>query len=185
MSQTQKVARTRVCVNRDIQGKIVSRLAKYWILYHLVLWSVLFAVECLRYMISGHLVGSELDDRSLAMRFIEDHWIMLMLPVLMFPVILWDMVQLTHKVAGPLVRFQNALKDMAAGKTVEKISLRKGDLLTEFQNAFNESLKSDRVRNSSTTVVSASNSLEIAILDDVARLNAELKTTECEALPTR
>ena len=54
---TQKTARKNIFVNRDIQGQIVGRLAKYWILYHLGFWSILFAVEFFRQIIEGFLVG--------------------------------------------------------------------------------------------------------------------------------
>ena len=70
---------------------------------------------------------------------------LLILAAALSPIVLWDMLKLTHQIAGPLVRFRNALQKMAIGEPVAKIKLRDGDLLVEFQDAFNEFLDSDHL----------------------------------------
>lgn len=142
-------ARKNVYVNRDIQGKILRRVAKYWIGYHLGLWHVLFLIQFFRYGTSG-LTGGP-GPRNLWELYLDvarEQWVLIILPVALFPAILWDMLRLTHQVAGPLVRFRDALKRLAAGEQVESIKLREGDLLSEFQESFNEFLASPRIRNS-------------------------------------
>lgn len=174
---TQQKTRKKICVNSDIQGQIVGRLAKYWILYHLGFWSILFAVEFFRQIIVGFLVGPKASLGDFFANFLREHWLVLSVPIILLPVILRDMLHLTHKVAGPLVRFRNALRQLAAGQPVERIKLRQGDLLMEFQEAFNEFLDSDRLRNDQSLKAgrtSESHSQEDAILDDVAMLDAEL-----------
>lgn len=172
------MARTQICVNRDIQGKILQRLARYWILYHIGLWSILFAIDCLRHMVFGHLTGSGPSIGEVSTKFICERWIMLVIPIMLFPAIAWDMLQLTHKVAGPLIRFQNILKQLAHGEPVEKVTLRKEDLLTEFQDAFNEFLDSGFVKNKSPQTESDPLSRDQAILDYVNRLDAELQSRQ-------
>ena len=49
-----------------------------------------------------------------------------------------DILKTTHQIAGPLDRFQGVLKQMGQGKRVEKVELRKHDMLVDFQKALNE-----------------------------------------------
>lgn len=46
-------------------------------------------------------------------------------------------VFLTHKIVGPVFVFQRAIRNMAAGKPVDKIHLRKRDFLSDFANDLN------------------------------------------------
>jgi len=57
---------------------------------------------------------------------------MILYVLAVFPLILWDMMKVTHRVAGPLVRFGNTLKRLEQGEKVQEVRLRKGDLLVEF-----------------------------------------------------
>jgi hypothetical protein len=73
--------------------------------------------------------------------FTLEHYSMVICAVAVFPIILCDMLKLTHRVAGPLVRFRNELARLARGENVEPVRLRDGDLLDEFLDAFNEFVK--------------------------------------------
>ena len=53
------------------------------------------------------------------------------------PVVIWIGVRLTHKVAGPLVRINAALQQMARGDFDIRLKLRKGDALLEVADAVN------------------------------------------------
>jgi len=185
MSQLTK--RKRKFVNRNIQGKILGSLAKYWIFYHLGIWCILFTFDLIPHIIAGLLNGTQFVLADFCVKFAREHFLVLTVPIVLFPVIMWDFLQVTHKVAGPLVRFRNALRDLAAGQTVEKIKLRNGDLLVEFQDAFNEFLDSDHVRNnlaSNAVTQSESNSQEDAILDCITALEGELHDAESQSCST-
>jgi hypothetical protein len=65
---------------------------------------------------------------------------MLFCACLILPLFMIDFVRLTHRIAGPLVRFRIALVQIMQGHRVNEVELRKGDLLTEFQQSFNEFL---------------------------------------------
>jgi hypothetical protein len=129
--------RKKIFVSRVIQGRIVARVAAYWVMYHFVLWHALFAY---------HYVADRLSSDALAGRsfqaiygeFVDQYQPLLFCALAMLPVFLVDLVHITHKIAGPLVRFQRALRAMCAGEPVERIKLRKGDLLIELEDAFNE-----------------------------------------------
>ena len=139
MNSTRR--RTNFFVNADIQGTILRRLVKYWIVYHLALWNTLFLIAFFRHAASAVASGApHLGFGELLKNFAVEHWVMLLIPVAVFPLILRDMLRLTHQVAGPLVRFQNALRQLGNGERVQKFNLREGDLLTEFHAVFNEFL---------------------------------------------
>ncbi len=135
-----RAARKKTFVNTAIQGRIITRMAVYWVLYHIVLWHGMFLYRYLQYrsdILSG---GNAVPFRELYGQFVIDYYPMAICAMIILPAFMLDFVRLTHRIAGPLVRFRHALNDMMAGQTVEKVDLRKGDLLSEFQEAFNEFL---------------------------------------------
>jgi len=137
--------RKKSFVNRELQGKFLSRLAGYWIFYHLVLWHSLFVVDVMRNFLGAAVMDApKLSIGEAYASFADSHRVMLFLMLASLPIVLRDMVRLTHQVAGPLVRFRNAMRLLAAGQEVKTIKLRDGDLLTEFQDSFNEFLGSER-----------------------------------------
>jgi signal transduction histidine kinase len=50
---------------------------------------------------------------------------------------------LSHKMAGPVYRFEQTCKEIAKGDFSKRVRLRKGDQLTELQDEFNKMM--DRV----------------------------------------
>jgi len=177
-----KQQRKKSFVNRELQGRFLSRLAGYWIFYHLVLWHSLFAIDLMRNFLGAAVMDSpRLSFGELYSAFADSHRVMLFLMVGSLPIVLRDMVRLTHQVAGPLVRFRNALRQLAEGREVEKIKLRNGDLLTEFQDSFNEFLDSERRQQgwpANNPARSDVTDLEIQCLDEVANLQAEVSAAD-------
>lgn len=174
-----KRVRKKSFVNRELQGRFLSRLVGYWFFYHLVLWHSLFVVDLMRNQLASTVVDApRLSIGELYARFADAHRVMLFLMVASLPVVLRDMVRLTHQVAGPLVRFRNALRQMANGQEVENIKLRDGDLLAEFQDAFNEFLASERRQKGWLTERLEQIEMtaqESHCLTDVAQLQAEVQ----------
>ena len=107
------------------------RFCIYWVVYHLFLVLV----------ISINAVLSSTHPQSLgqlwSMLWQEHFWTFALLTAA-FPIIFRDMVKTTHRIAGPLVRFEKLLTEMVRGKRVERVQLRKHDMLFELQDAFNE-----------------------------------------------
>jgi hypothetical protein len=116
-------------VSRSIQGRMLGRFCAYWVVYHVFLVFAL-AMDALlsRKIHSFSQLGATL--------WQEHYWTLLIL-VAAFPIIFRDLLRTTQRLAGPLVRFEHVLKQMARGEHVEKVQLRKHDLLFDFQNAFN------------------------------------------------
>ena len=57
--------------------------------------------------------------------------------LLLVPVVIWIGVRLTHKVAGPLVRINAALRQLADGNFNVHLKLRQGDSLVELADLIN------------------------------------------------
>jgi len=133
-----KHARKKLFVSRKIQGRMLLKLALYWGVYHLVLWHAMFVYRYLQYRADVLGGATQVPFAELYSTFVTQHYSMILCAVGLFPIIFWDMVKVTHRIAGPLVRFQNKLRDMKNGERPEPIKLRKGDLLVDLQDAFNE-----------------------------------------------
>lgn len=174
--------RKKSFVNRELQGRFLKRLVGYWIFYHLVLWHSLFAVDLMRNILGSAVMDAPRQSLGeLYSTFASSHRVMLFLMVASLPIVLRDMVRLTHQVAGPLVRFRSALRQLVQGQNVEQVKLREGDLLTEFQDAFNQFLASERRQNGWPTdqpQQSETNTQESQCLAEVAKLQAELSTAD-------
>lgn len=131
MSQRPKL-RKKLYVSRAIQGRILRRFTLCWVLYHLLLWHALF-------LTTGLLAGGKIQPFFQAYwAFFENNWILLLCAAVVFPLVFGDMLKMTNKIAGPLIRFERALRAMIAGERVEPLAIQKGDMVHEFLDVFNE-----------------------------------------------
>ncbi len=123
--------RKQIYVSKAIQGRLLMRFCIYWVVYHLFLVLV----------ISINAMLSSTHPQSLAqlgsMLWQEHFWTFALITAA-FPIIFRDMVKTTHRIAGPLVRFERVLTEMVRGKRVEQVQLRKHDMLFDLQDSFNE-----------------------------------------------
>ncbi|MBT4864778.1 MAG: hypothetical protein HON53_06580 [Planctomycetaceae bacterium] len=135
--------RKQVYVSRAIQGRIVSKLAMYWATYHLALWHGMFLFHYFLYrsQLMADPQMATIPFGTQYSQFMSQNYSMLMCAAAVFPLIFWDMMKVTHRVAGPLVRFAHTLSELKQGKKVRPVTLREGDMLTEFRDDFNEYLE--------------------------------------------
>jgi sensor histidine kinase YesM len=127
----------RLLVNREIQGRMLRRLALYWMGYHLILWHALFFAEWVQMQINAIAVGRSVSLLHAYAAFVGSQYLLPLVALAMFPLVLWDMLKLTHRIAGPLVQLRNRLHDMSNGCPPQKVHFRHGDMLSEIQDAFN------------------------------------------------
>jgi hypothetical protein len=143
MSKTRK----RIFVNRLIQGGMLKRLACYWFVYHGVLWIALFFYRYAQYR-GALLAGAPPQTfAELFGQFTQEHFSLWVCAIAILPIILWDALLFSHRVVGPLVRFQRVLENLTAGSPVGQVRLRNNDLLKDLQDTFNRyltTLQSDR-----------------------------------------
>ncbi|QDT64394.1 hypothetical protein [Calycomorphotria hydatis] len=166
-------------VSHDIQGRMIRSFAMYWFVYHAALWHIMFVWEWLQLNIAMLGTNEQVSVGLLYLEFMYRHAPFLLCSLLVFPCVAFDLVRFTHRVAGPLIRFRNTLNAMAKGEPVRKIKLRKGDLLTELQDSFNNYLEAvdypepgdDKTANSKST---KGKELDERELDELAQAGGQV-----------
>ncbi len=132
---TQGRFRKQLFVSGRIQGRLTTWLVSFWIIHQLVLWHTLFAYQYAQQRLAG--AGDAHTLTELYGEFLGQYYPLMICSLALLPVFCLDLIRLTHRVAGPLVRIQRTLREMAQGEPVQPIHLRKGDLLDELVDAVN------------------------------------------------
>jgi hypothetical protein len=136
-----KTRRNKIYIGGMLQGRLVKRLAIGWAAYNILLFNGLFAVA---YLEASPAADNDAQ-QSLLERYESFAWqnrLLIFGALAAGPVLIWDVVRCTHRVAGPLVRLENTLLRMAQGETVREIKFRKGDWLNSLEQALNVYLAS-------------------------------------------
>jgi hypothetical protein len=143
---SQTFDRKRIYLPGTFQGKFARRLALYWILYHVAMWHCLFLLD---YITSQPMLATAGPPKSLSalyLSFARQNWTLVMWAIAIGPVVVWQFIQLSHRVAGPMVRLERTLLRMAEGETVRELKFREGDLASSLESAFNAYLASLEAR---------------------------------------
>lgn len=115
-------------------------------------------------------------------QFLSQNYSMLMCAAAVFPLIVWDMMKVTHRVAGPLVRFENTLKQLERGEKVRPVTLREGDMLTEYRDSFNSYLeKAGLLLDDETSAENSSEAGEAEVLAELHDLSEGVAETNTSA----
>lgn len=133
--------RRKLLVDRFLQGRLILRVALYWTLYHAALWHSLVLVRYLQHRLAGLSGAAVPSFREEYLRTFQDSQTLLLAAVLLFPAVIWETLRQTHRIAGPLFRFQATLQALISGGNPPPVQLRKGDLLKPFEQTMNEFLE--------------------------------------------
>jgi hypothetical protein len=122
--------RRRVFIDRPIQGALVGRVALYW------LCGAILQVMLLAYFsIIAGAGGSNIQEKS------SEFWTTLgmaaLSSVVVLPLLVIDIVRLSHRWVGPIHRLKTAMQGLARGEKVSEISFRKGDFWQDLSGPFN------------------------------------------------
>ncbi len=185
MASSKAHPRKRLFVNREIQGRLLARTVLYWVLYHAVLWMAMFFF---RYAEHRGAVTAGAEPRSFADlygQFVHENSSLWVCSFAILPIVLWDLLKFSHRVVGPLVRFQRTLESLTAGKEIAVVKLRQGDLLSDLELAFNQfraslrNLQSDSelpiTANDSGNSTSADDLIETQLADELQQIQAEIQ----------
>jgi hypothetical protein len=122
--------RTTFFIDREVQGSLMLRTASYWLFcllsvaLMLICWSayngpprrfVDLATECLHRYGPG-LVAS----------------------LVLLPIVLMDVLRLSNRFVGPVMRLRNALRTLAGGQPAKPLNFRDDDFWRELANDFNQ-----------------------------------------------
>ena len=129
------IKRHRLYVNKGIQGVLVRRTASYWVACSWGIFCVLAGFPIGVTLALGVPNGPTVS--SLLFQTWLDFWPSLLASMLILPIVVWDLLRLSHRFVGPMTRLRNAMRDLAAGKQVPQITFREGDFWCEFAEEFN------------------------------------------------
>lgn len=183
-------SRKRLFVNGPIQGSVITRFAGYWLVYHFVLWHTLFIFDFLQTGVDLMNGESQRTLGELYMAFSWKYCPLLVAALAILPLLLHDSLKTTHRIAGPLVRFRNALRALRDGQFVREVRLREGDLLMDFQEDFNEFLnfynnESFHAQAIMTAVGAQEEPEEEQLLRQVYQIRQESQLENAQSLDTR
>lgn len=129
MPGAMKNIRKKLFVDPQVQGQLVWRVCLYWLT---CLITVTFMVVCYR-IITGPA-------RPFAWHFQELRVYLgpaLVASLIILPLVVVDVIRVSNRFAGPLVRLRRSLRALAKGEPVEPIRFRQGDFWQDFADEFN------------------------------------------------
>ena len=130
--------RARRFVDAAFQGRSLLRMDAFWFVFFGTLWHVSFLVSLGARWLNGDPAINTQGVRALYGAFATENVPIIVSFLVVLPMLGYDVVNFTHRLVGPLFRFRKVMQQMAAGKPVRPIELRRGDLPVEFVTAFNE-----------------------------------------------
>lgn len=124
--------RRRLFIDPPIQGMLLLRVGLYWTVC--VLTQVLI-INLVAVVASMSAAPNAFSVPSLQLR-----WLLVLVvfaSVLVLPVVLFDVLRLSHRWVGPVFRLRTSLQALSRGEKVAPISFRAGDFWQEMAGDFN------------------------------------------------
>lgn len=126
-------SRKRLWIKPPFQRRLLFQVGSYFLLYVVVICLLGFFIYIQQALVSKQFqLGF-----GIYMVYLASLRPLLYASILLVPYFIYDMVKFTNRIAGPLYRCQNLMRDMAEGKPVAEFLPRKHDLLPEFFADFN------------------------------------------------
>jgi hypothetical protein len=131
-TEKRKEKRSRLFVDAKLQGTLLVRVALYWICCLVTATGVIFVWSV------SHTQPMPLSEKVAALwhQFAPG----LFVTIAVMPLAIHDIIKLSNRFVGPIIRFRNALNRLARGEHVEPIHFRKGDFWHDLTDAFNASV---------------------------------------------
>jgi hypothetical protein len=127
MSQMKRM-RKRLFVEPKVQGALVARVLLYWFV---CLITVALMILCWNVVRTPRMFYT----------FFDDMWFRyapaLLASFALLPMVIIDIVRLSNRFAGPLLRLRRSMRALARGEHVEPLHFRDGDFWQEFAEEFN------------------------------------------------
>jgi hypothetical protein len=124
--------RSRLFIDAPLQGMLLLRVGLYWMVCVLTQVLIIYLVAVVASMSAAPSAFS-LPPQQL-------RWLLQLVvfaSALLLPVILFDVLRLSHRWVGPVFRLRTALQALSRGEKVAPISFRAGDFWQEMAGDFN------------------------------------------------
>ena len=128
-----KYKRTRLWVDPAFQSRLLLRMTLYLLLYIVVVVHIGFLFNAMTVVAANGVNGIDV----LYLDYLYQQKPLLITLVLTAPMMLYNLLKFSHRVAGPLFRCRKVMEEMAGGHAVPAFTPRKHDLMRELFQAFN------------------------------------------------
>lgn len=142
---TKGKLRTRYFIKGSMQGKLIATFLILITLGGIAFTAIfsIFAVDTFTFIHKTYGIEHGKTSFILIKELIKEHWLIIIVGNI---IIIIAATILTHRFAGPMLRFERTLEDMMKGSLYNEIKLRKNDEgkeLARMINQFNEKLSND------------------------------------------
>ena len=121
-------------VDKKVQGALLVRAARYWVLSLLVVG----ALSILGWMFIAPGMPVLIELRSHLPALLAGFAISLLASLVVLPVILYDLARMSNRFAGPMYRLRQSMQRAATGERVSPVYFRDEDYWQDFADAFNQ-----------------------------------------------
>ena len=124
-----KTKRRRLLVDQAVQGGIALRLTVYWLCSIVMAFVMMVVVQCVMDPLTPFFTQLS---RAQATVFPVVASFLLLLPM-----VLRDLTQLTNRFAGPVFHLKRAMRELRDGKLRSALQFREGDYWHDLADEFN------------------------------------------------
>ena len=126
--------RQRLYIDPYVQGQLVRRILLHWFCF---VSTVLFALVLIE-SLTGDESKNTLEHLQSA---ISRHLFFFIVLATMLPLFVMDMVRISHRFSGPLLRLRQSLRTVANGGSFQPIRLRQKDFLQDLTDDYNRMME--------------------------------------------
>jgi methyl-accepting chemotaxis protein len=129
MDVNNKALRKKLFVDSKVQGALIARVVVYWILCLITITLMLLCWD----IVTGPA-------RMFYTHF-DDMWFFYgpaaVASLLLLPLVIVDIIRISNRFVGPLLRLRRSMRALARGDDVEPIEFRGNDFWHDFADEFN------------------------------------------------
>ena len=125
----RKSLRKRIFVDPKLQATVAGRVVLYWFVCQFMTAVLLFGCKA--------VTGREHLDEDMALFYRSA----VASTLCILPLAVYDVIRMSHRFAGPMLRFRRAMRDLGNGEHVEPLRFREGDFWQELATEFNAVLQ--------------------------------------------
>jgi hypothetical protein len=118
-------------VDRQVQGALLFRIAVYWCFSVLAICLITLCVQAITYPNRPFLEYFAISE------FFVQYGPVLLASLVLVPLIMFDVVAVSNRFVGPLLRMRRSMRLLAAAQPVESIHFREKDFWQDVAQEFN------------------------------------------------
>ena len=123
--------RRQLFVDRQVQGTLLVRIAAYWCFSVLAICLITLCVQAITYPDRPFLEYFAFTE------FFVQYGPLILTSAILVPLIMFDVVAVSNRFVGPLMRMRRSMRGLAAGDHVEPIYFREKDYWQDVAQEFN------------------------------------------------